>query len=88
MSEGVGELLFTFAYLSILTGRIHGWKLWSCCSDGLIVEGPSQVSTKARPTHSECVWAMGLGGKQQRYRRGEFLMESGGTLVFVVAMWG
>jgi len=31
---------------------------------------------------------MGLGGKQERYRRGEFLMESGGTLVFVVAMWG
>ena len=38
--------------------------------------------------HSECVWSMGLGGKQQRYRREEFLMESSGTLVFVVAMWG
>jgi len=25
---------------------------------------------------------MSLGGKQQRYRRGEFLMELGGTLVF------
>ena len=49
MSEGVGELLFIFAYLSILTGRIRGWKLWSCYSGDLIVEGPSQVSTKARP---------------------------------------
>jgi hypothetical protein len=25
---------------------------------------------------------MGLGGKQQRYKRGEFLMELGDTLVF------
>ena len=40
-SEGVGELLFTFAYIGILTVRIHGWKLWSYCSGGLIVEGPS-----------------------------------------------
>jgi hypothetical protein len=31
---------------------------------------------------------MGLDGKQQRYRRGEFLMESGGTLVFAMPMWG
>jgi hypothetical protein len=54
MSEGVGELLFTFAYLSILIGRICAWKLWSYCSGGLIVEGPSQVSTKARP-HSKRV---------------------------------
>jgi len=49
MSEGVGELLFTFAYLSILTVRIHGWKLWSYCSGSLIVGGPFQVSIKARP---------------------------------------
>jgi hypothetical protein len=51
--------LFTFAYLSILTDRIHGWKLWRCCNDDLIVEGPSQVSTKARPhTHNKYVCAL------------------------------
>jgi hypothetical protein len=27
MSERVGELLFTFAYMSVLTGSIHGWKV-------------------------------------------------------------
>jgi hypothetical protein len=41
MSEAVGELLFTFAYLSILTGHIRGWKLWSYYSGDLIVEDPS-----------------------------------------------
>ena len=37
MSKGVGEQWVTFAYPSILTVNICGWRLWDCCSDGLIV---------------------------------------------------
>jgi hypothetical protein len=50
MSNGVGEHLFTFAYLSLLTGSICGWKLKLLQQ----LHGPTQVSHKARP-HTQLV---------------------------------
>ena len=52
MSERIGELLFTFAHLSVLFGNISGWKLEAAM--GWLIYGPSQVSSKAR-LHTQLV---------------------------------